>query len=137
MATSGDTYIGGVSPGRLWFGLAGPAIAWLALGFIDLLIVWFECAYEEEYMGTAPHPYARAACFVLAIVLLFAASAAGATSYRSWRRISTASSLRDAAVFEVREFIAFVGVIISVTLGAGIVWLAIPPLLIQFCARTK
>lgn len=137
MATHNEPYVGGVSPGRLWFGLAGPAIAWLALGFIDLLIVWFACAYEEEYMGNAPHPYARGACFILAVVLLFAASAAGATSYRNWRKISIAPPLPQAAAAEVRKFIAFIGIIISVTLGAGIVWLALPPLLIQFCARTK
>jgi hypothetical protein len=134
MAIGSDNNIGEI---RLWFGLAGPAVAWLALGFTDLLIVWFECAYREEYMKTGPHPYARAACFVLGVILLLAATAAGATSYRSWRRISGVPHFSETIASDVREFIAFVGVIVSITLGAGIIWLSLPPLMIQFCARTK
>jgi hypothetical protein len=32
---------------------------------------------------------------------------------------------------------ALLGVIISVTLGMGIIWLSIPPLMIQLCERAK
>ena len=129
--------IADVPPTRLWFGLAGSAAAWLALGFIDLLIVWLECAYEEQYMQVTTHPGARTACFVLAVVSLAVAATAGITSFHNWRALSRDRRLLNAIVDGRREFMAFVGVVISITLGMGIVWLSLPPLIIEFCARTK
>jgi protein-S-isoprenylcysteine O-methyltransferase Ste14 len=126
-----------VRPGRLWFGFAASAGAWLVLGFIDLLMVWLECAYEEEYTQLATHPYARVACLILAVVSLAVAVTAGVTSFRSWRALSQDRRFIDAAADGRREFMAFLGVIVSITLGAGIVWLSLPPLIIHFCARTK
>lgn len=126
-----------VQPTRLWFGLAGSAAAWLALGFIDLLIVWLECAYEEQYMQVIDHPLARAACFALAVVFFAIAVTSGITSYRSWRLLSGKWRLLDAPTTGRREFMAYLGVIVSITLAAGIVWLSLPPLIIEFCARTK
>ena len=32
-----------ISPARLWFGFAGSALSWIALGVIDLLITWQAC----------------------------------------------------------------------------------------------
>jgi hypothetical protein len=126
-----------VRPTRLWFGLTGSAAAWLALGFIDLLIVWLECAYEEQYMQVEAHPDARMVCFILALVSLAVAAIAGVTSFYNWRSLSRERRMLDAKVDGRREFMAFVGVVVSITLGAGIVWLSLPPLIIEFCARTK
>ena len=122
---------------RLWFGLAGSAAAWLTLGFIDLLLVWLECGYEEQYMQVIAHPHARVACFLLAVAFFAIAATAGVTSYRSWRLLAGESHLLRASAKGPREFMAYLGVIVSVTLGAGIVWLSLPPLIIEFCARTK
>ena len=126
-----------IRPSRLWFGLTGSAAAWLALGFIDLLIVWLECAYEEQYMQVEAHPGARTACFILAVVSLAVVAIAGVTSFHNWRTLSHDGRLLNARVDGRREFMAFVGVVVSITLGAGIVWLSLPPLIIEFCARTK
>jgi hypothetical protein len=126
-----------VAPSKLWFGLATAAAAWLALGFIDLMIVWQVCGYANEYGVDKVHEYARVACFVISVVLLVLAFAAGFTSYRNFCAISRDNDLINASATDRREFMAVLGVIVSITLGAGIVWLALPPLMIELCVRAK
>ena len=36
-----------------------------------------------------------------------------------------------------REFMALLGVFVSITLGVSVLWLAIPPLVIELCVRAK
>ncbi|MHB8755020.1 MAG: hypothetical protein ACYC92_08715 [Candidatus Acidiferrales bacterium] len=126
-----------VPPKRLWFGLATGAAAWLLLGFFDLVIVWEVCGYATEYGVDNAHEYARVLAFVIAVVLFVIAVIAGITSYRNWRVLSRQKHLLDANATDRREFMALVGVIISITLGLGIVWLSLPPLIIQLCLRAK
>jgi hypothetical protein len=122
---------------RLWFGLATSVLAWLALGFIDLMIVWQVCGYASEYGVDRVHEYARIASFAISVVLFVIAVYAGLVSYRNFRAISRSRDVINANAADRREFMAMLGVIISVTLGAGIVWLALPPLIVQMCLRAK
>jgi O-antigen/teichoic acid export membrane protein len=126
-----------VAPRRLWFGLVTSAAAWVGLGLLDILICWRACTRQQGYGIPDPHPWARALFFVLALVLLALTVVAGFTSYRNWRKLSLEHRLLDAQGVERREFMAIVGVIISVTLGMGIVWLALPPLFLDLCWRAK
>lgn len=126
-----------VPPTRLWFGLAMGAAAWLTLGFIDLMIAWQVCGYASGYGVDQAHDAARVVSFVIGVILFLVALAAGITSYRNWRTISRGKSLIEANASDRREFMAMLGVIISVTLGLGIVWLSLPPLFVQLCVRAK
>lgn len=126
-----------VPPRRLWFGLTTALVAWLALGFIDLMIVWQVCAYAPEYGVTGAHDAARWASGLIGIFLFAVALSAGITSYRNWRAISSARSFIEAKASDRREYMAVLGVLITVTLGAGIVFLAIPPLIVDYCVRIK
>ncbi|MGH9739379.1 MAG: hypothetical protein ACRD4X_12470 [Candidatus Acidiferrales bacterium] len=126
-----------VSPNRLWFGLIASAAAWLALGFIDLLIVWQVCGYSALYGVDKTHDFARALSFFISVVLFATALIAGIMSYRNWRALSLQRRFLDASATDRREFMAVLGVIISVTLGLGIVWLSLPPLMLQLCVRAK
>ena len=126
-----------VTPRRLWFGVVGSALSWLTLGFLDLLVVWLACAHDQDFSGNASYPLSRMLSFAVAIILLLNAVAAGTTSYRNWRAISSEQHLLDANATDRREFMALLGVIISLTLGMGIIWLSLPPLLIQLCQRAK
>jgi len=128
---------GAVPPKRLWFGLTTAAVAWLAAGFIDLLIVWHVCGYSATYGVDRAHEDGRVLAFAITVVLFAIALAAGVTSYRNWRAISRRPRMLEASATDPREFVALLGVIISLTLGVGIVWLSIPPLLIQLCVRAK
>jgi hypothetical protein len=39
--------------------------------------------------------------------------------------------------YDHREFVALVGVIFSLTLGAGMVWMGLPLFILRLCARVR
>jgi hypothetical protein len=126
-----------VRPCKLWFGLAASAVAWVVVGAIDLLIVWFACAHQKDSTGGGSYMPGRTLSFIVAVVLFVFVLAAGFTSYRNWKALSPRQTLLDATADERHEFVAMIGVIVSITLGMGIIWLALPPLWIQLCERAK
>jgi hypothetical protein len=76
--------------------------------------------------------YVAVAICLLAVVLI-----AGTLSYRNWRALSGQSKILDTLATDRREFMALLGVFVSLTLGMGVLWLSIPPLIIQLCLRAK
>jgi hypothetical protein len=126
-----------IAPRRLWFGFVTSAAAWVGLGCLDILICWRACTRQQGYGIPDPHPWARVLFLVISLLLLALTIAAGITSYRNWRELSLQRRILDAQGVERREFMAILGVIISITLGMGIVWLALPPLFLDLCWRAK
>jgi hypothetical protein len=136
MATDLNANVNTVTSRRLWFGLLTTAIAWVSLGCIDILINWRACTHQEDY-GIPPAQYGpRVLIGGIAVLLLIISFIAGLTSYRNWRHLSQQSLLEGEAV-ERHQFMAYIGVIISITLGMGILWLAIPPLFLDICWRAR
>ncbi len=126
-----------VSPARLWFGLAGSAASWIALGIIDLVITWQACLGEEQYGGAHFAPGVKLLFLVVTLLLLATAIAAGAVSFRNWRELSRGTSLANAEGRGREEYMALIGVFVSFTLGVGIIWLGIPLAIIDLCVRAK
>jgi hypothetical protein len=126
-----------LTAGQLWFGLVASAVSWLSLGFIDVLITWRACVHQEEFGTPSSHPGARALYIAFAIVLFLVVVAAGTMSYRNWRAISSRREILDATADDRPEFMALLGVFVSITLGMGVLWLSIPPLLLELCLRAK
>lgn len=122
---------------RLWFGLVTAAAAWVSVGIGDLLVEWRTCMRYGSPMPPPGHDLGRGLAFGLALVLLIIAITAGITSYRNWRRLSQEGQLVEALGTERPEFMALMGVFVSVTLGMGILWLSLPPLIITVCQRAK
>lgn len=122
---------------RLWFGLAASAVAWVLLGCLDICINWRACTHQLDYGIPSPHPQVRMLISALALVLLLVAITAGITSYRNWRALSVHKDILATDAVERREFIAVIGVIVSVTMGAGILWLSIPPFFLDICWRSR
>jgi hypothetical protein len=137
MATDTEVSAARVPPRRLWFGFAASAVCWITLGCLDLVITWRACTHQEDFGIPNAHPSVRIAFALLALALLIITIAAGFTSYRNWKALSTRSRVLDAEAVERREFMALLGVIISVTLGMGIIWLALPPLFLDLCWRAR
>lgn len=137
MATEANRPERAVQPSRLWFGFAVPAVAWVALGCLDILITWRACMHQEDFGIPNPHPGVRVVFFVLALLLLALTIGAGVVSYRNFRDLSGRRQLLESHAVERREFMAMLGVIISVTLGVGIIWLALPPLFLDLCWRAR
>jgi len=137
MASETPTRPQQVSGTRLWFGFAATAFAWMALGISDVLITWRECIHNEEFGGASAHTGLHAFNIILWIVLLAIAILAGVMSYRNWRSLAGQVNIYRAEGNGRREYMAIVGVLISVTLGMGMIWLGIPLLILGLCVRTR
>jgi hypothetical protein len=137
MAVEENVQSASVSVERLWFGLAGSVAAWLSLGLVDILITWQACVHQEQFGNASSHPAARLAYIIAAVFLFLIVIASGTTSYRNWRQLSTERELLRAPAIDRREFMAMLGIFVSITLGVGVLWLAIPTLMIELCARAR
>jgi len=125
-----------ISQRRLWFGFVASAIAWAAVGCLDVIVVW-ACAHQEDFGIPPAHPIGRILCGLLAAVLLIVSIYSGIVSYRNWQRLSGHQLFLNAQAVERREFMAVLGVIITITLGMGIVWLGLPPIFLDLCWRAR
>jgi hypothetical protein len=124
-------------PGKLWFGFAATAVAWVALSAGDVFITWWACLEDRPFGGSAIRMSAVALYFVATILLIGAAIAAGVVSYRNWRRLSGKIRLLDAEGNGRREFMALLGIFVSFTLGIGLVWMTIPLFILSICVRAR
>lgn len=137
MATEARSNAPAVTPTKLWFGLITSAVAWVALGCIDILITWQMCKEPVPFGVGTTHPSETLLLIIVAVTLLALAIVAGVTSYRNWCALSRDEHLLQAEATGRREFMALLGVIVSVTLGMGIFWLSLPPLIVALCVRAR
>jgi hypothetical protein len=120
-----------------WFGVAGSAVAWVALGVGDILITWRACLHAELFGGPGNSPNARILYFVITLILIGLAMMAGISSYRNWKSFSDRRALLAAEGRERTEFIALAGLFMSFTLGFGMLWFCLPLFVIQMCLRAR
>lgn len=126
-----------VSSRKLWFGLLAASLSWFCLGIADVLITWRACRHQEQFGVGSNHPALTWLNISLFIILLVIAIIGGIVSYTNWKQLTRHNVIFSAEATGSREFMAMVGVFISVTLGLGIVWLGIPLLILQLCLRTR
>lgn len=129
--------VSAIQPLKLWFGVTGSALSWITLGCLDILITWQACTHQEDFGVPGTKHSMVIVLGLLALLLLAITIAAGVTSYHNWRFLSTKERILDADAIERHEFIALLGVFISVMLGFGICWLALPPLFLDLCWRAR
>lgn len=126
-----------VSTWRLWFGFVATAIAWTLTGCVDIVIAWRFCQHQRDFGVPADSPAAPWLAGLLAVALLIISVISGIISYRNWQRLAPPQSFIDSQAVERHEFLAVLGVIITITLGMGIVWFALPSIIVNFCWRAK
>ncbi len=126
-----------VATGRLWLVVAAPAAAWFVLGFTDILLTWAACLHREQLGGASSHPAIRLLTVVTTIVLFTIILMSGTVSYRNWRRLSGDAGLKTAEGRGREEFMALLGIFVSLTLGFSVVWLALPLFILDLCVRTR
>lgn len=137
MASEPTTRPVSVRPARLWVGVVVSGAAWFLVGIAEMFITWRACLHNEQFGSASSHPSATAASFVVSFFLLGLVAAAGFVSYYEWRRLSTQPSLVEAEGRGHHEFLALVGVLFSITLGAGMVWMCLPLFILRLCARVR
>ncbi len=135
-STSDPKDSSGVSQRGLWFGFLCSAIAWTAVGCLDVVLIW-GCAHQEDFGIPPAHPIARILFGLLALVLLIVSIYSGMVSYRNWRKLSGQPAFLYAQAVERREYMAVLGVLITATLGMGIIWLGLPAIFLDFCWRAR
>lgn len=126
-----------LSPRKLWFGFAGAVFSWIALGCADTVIIWRGCMHQQDYGCPASDPWVRALIFAVTLLLLAVTVGAGMISYRNYRWLSEQRKMLDSLAVPRGEFMAVIGVILSVTLSISIVWAALPPFFLELCWRAK
>jgi hypothetical protein len=126
-----------VAPGRLWFGVAASAAAWFVLGLADVLLTWAACLHREQFGGASSHPGIRLLTLLITFVLFATILASGIVSYRNWRRLSADPDLESAEGRGREEFMALLGVFVSLTLGFSVIWFALPFFILDLCVRTR
>lgn len=126
-----------IRPRDLWFGFAGSAISWVLLGCLDIVITLLACTHQEHYGIPGRHPDVSILFIAISVFLLAVTIAAGVISYRNFHRLSAQRGILDTLAVDRREFMAVIGVIVSITLGVGIIWLALPPFFLDLCWRAK
>jgi hypothetical protein len=126
-----------VPPNRLWFGFSGAALAWIIAGLVDAWLAWVACMGHEADSGVFTSFGMRVLLGVVTFGLLAVATAGGLISFRNWRRLSDSHEFIEAEGRGRKQFMALVGVFISVSLGIGIVWFALPIYILGICVRAR
>ena len=126
-----------VAPRRLWFGTITSAVAWALLGMTDIVITWRSCMVQEDYGIPAPHPGSRILYGALAIIFLAVSIYSGYVSYKTFQYLSSRRKLMEAKAVPRKEFLAYAGLVVTVTMGMGILWLGLPPIFLDLCWRAR
>lgn len=128
-----------ISSRRLWFGFSAAFLCWFGLGIADVLITWRECLHEEAFGLPSRHPGLLALNIIVFLALLAISITAGIVSYRNWHILSGEKSKNvfEAQAYRSQEYVAMIGVIMSVALTVGTIWFGLPLFIIQLCSRVR
>ena len=124
-----------IAPRRLWFGFTGAAIAWILAGILNALLAWQACMGGEAGSFIFTQTRIRIVLGIITFGLMAVGAAAGFVSYRNWRQLSERPDIVSAEGRGREEFMSLVGMVVSVSLGMGMLWFAIPIYLIRMCVR--
>lgn len=137
MASEPTTRPNEVTPRKLWFGLSAAFICWFLVGIAEMFITWRACLRREQLGNAFSDPAATAASFVVTFFLIGVAATGGFISYMNWRSLSQQRKFIEAEGRGRPEFMALIGVIVSFTLGVGMVWMGLPLFILRLCARVR
>lgn len=126
-----------VSRGRQWFSVWAAGAGWIVLGFASMIITWQACLRHEELGGASSHPGLLAVNMIVFFGLLGTAVWAGILAYKAWRRRSKDKSFIGSEAEDRHEYMALIGVLMTVVMGIGLVWMALPLWMISLCVRTR
>ena len=126
-----------VSRIRQWFSLWGAACCWVALGMAGGLITWRACLHDEQSGGATAHPVMTDLNIALFLLLLALSLFAGYLSYKTWQRLNGNGNVFTSESTGREEYLAMIGVLITTTMGIGILWMGIPLLILSQGVRIR
>lgn len=126
-----------IGEARLWFGVAMGFFGWFLAATAGMFVTWRVGLHNEAFGNACPAPWAYAAAIGSIGLLLALTVVAGITSLRSWRRLSDEPGIIEAEGRSRKDYMAQLGVMVSLMLGMGIVWMLIPHFILQYCLRMR
>jgi hypothetical protein len=122
----------GVS-GRAWAAVAAPPLAWAAQGLAGWYVSGQACANGGAGWGTLSPAGVRV--LVACITALSIATTAWAllTGYRRWTSTAGPRHARVVEGLEAAEFVSAAALLMGAALLLGLVWAALPVLLVDVC----
>jgi hypothetical protein len=124
-----------ISAGRLWFGFAGAAAAWVLAGVLNVLLAGSTCIRDRAELSSSTQTEIHVVLAIITFLLLVLAVSAGVVSFQNWRTLSRESEFVEAEGRARQEFMAVFGVFVSASLGVGIVWFVLPIYIVRMCVR--
>jgi hypothetical protein len=131
--------------GRLWFGFAAAALAWVVQGLLSVIISASACQNGSYQWTWISEGGIRVLLAMITIALLAVAVAAWVVSFRNWRDLSVERAEARAARRELihaegrrrEDFMALGGVFVSTAFVIGIIWGGVPLILINLCRSAR
>lgn len=124
-----------ISPGRLWFGFMGAAVAWVLAGVLNVVLAWEACLGKDSQSFFFTQTGVHVVLGIVTLIMLGLAVASGVVSFQNWRLLSRQDDFVEAEGRPRQEFMAIFGVFVSLCLGIGIIWFVLPIYLIRFCVE--
>ena len=120
---------------RLYFETLGIGAIWFVIELVNIAVAWWAC--QGGLTGT--HALSQTGLRILLGILTFAslaaAIAAGIMAFRDWRALSQRRNFVESEALERQEFMSYVGVFVSASLGVGIFWFVLPIYVLGVCVR--
>ena len=123
------------SPKGLWFGFSGAAVAWILAGILDVFFAWQACMGGEAGSSMFTETWIWVVLGIITFGALAISVAAGLVSFRNWHKVSEKTEFARAEGRSRNQFVTMVGVFVSASMAAGIIWFAIPIYLLRMCER--
>jgi hypothetical protein len=124
------TLLATVDRRALWFGLLAAPTAWTIQG----LLGWWA---GERICGDMSIGGVRGLTAVVSMLALIVALAGVATAWRAWDGTSRAPHAIHAEAWDRVEFMALGGLLVSSAFTLGIIWGALPSLMLSACGRVR
>ena len=114
---------------RIWFALAAPAVAWSVQELASALVGHAACAEHAAGAG-------RAIMIVISVVALALSVAAIAVGYGRFRALAGEAGALEGQR-ERQQMMALAGALVGVVFTLGVVWAALPSLVISSVCGSK
>lgn len=115
---------------RIWFALAVPAVAWSVQEIASAVVAHAACAEHAAGVG-------RAVLVGISVVALGLSLAAVAVGYGRFRALGADGAEMQTDRREREQMMALASVLVGVVLTVGVVWTALPTVLVSSVCGSK
>ena len=126
-----------ISQRSLWFGSAAAAVAWALHGAICEIIASEACRNGVGNLGSLSAQGVRWLMAGITIGFLAISAIGGITSFRNWIHLAEHQDLVHAEGSGREQFMALVGIFVSLAFVIGIIWAGLPLIFLDVCMKAR